>query len=99
MQEARAEDRLAAEPSLLARRDVGVHDLERHVALEQLVVGLVDLAHPAGADLAQDGVALEVLERAVDLDRQLDHLAARHVIAEVGQGRTLRGCEFHGVGA
>ena len=33
-----------------------VHDLERHAALERLVLGFVDDAHAAAAELAEEGV-------------------------------------------
>ena len=46
MEQAGAEQRLAAEPAALARRHVVAHDLEGHVALEHAVLGLVDVAHP-----------------------------------------------------
>ena len=38
-------------------RNRGVHDLERHPALERLVLGLVDDAHPSAADPAEDRVS------------------------------------------
>ena len=55
---ARDRARLALEAVLLlgVARDLGQHDLERDVALEERVVGVVDDAHGARAEAAQDVV-------------------------------------------
>jgi hypothetical protein len=41
---------------LLVVVDVGLEELERHEAVERDVARLVDLAHPAGAELLEDFV-------------------------------------------
>ncbi len=59
MRERRGVLRLAAEPfdELLVARVPVVQDLDRDPAAELLVLGEVDVRHPAGAELAHDLVA------------------------------------------
>ena len=54
---------LGAEPPqvVLAAAELGVHHLERHVAPERLAHGLVDHAHAALAEIAEDAVVSQPL--------------------------------------
>ena len=56
--------RLALEPPHLLRvqQRAGREDLQRHAAAQRLLLGLVDHAHAAPADLAEDAVVAQPLE-------------------------------------
>ena len=57
--------RLPLEPQHLLRvgqRRIG-EDLQGHAAAERLLLGLVDDAHAAAADLAEDAVVAQLLQR------------------------------------
>src|SRR5690606_37568886 len=48
-----------AQPALLLGREVGVQDLDRHVALEEEVAGEVHHSHPTAADGLDELVPIE----------------------------------------
>ena len=53
--------RAKRESALVIGGQLRRQDLERHLAIERGVLGLIDHAHPAGADLAHDSVVAECL--------------------------------------
>lgn len=86
VEQARPEQGLAAEATAFTGGHVGAHDLEGHVALEHAVVGLVDLAHPASADQAQDLVAA-VADPGARLTHDPRAWSRGNVVTEPGEGR------------
>ncbi len=82
---------LAAEPlQRLAVADrVSWQDLQRHAAAERDLLGLVDHAHPAPADLAEDPVIADLAEPRGRGRRRRGRLAPRVAVGllDLGQGR------------
>ena len=90
---------LGVEPAQVFRvgPESRVHDLERHPALERLVLGLIDHPHPAAADASEDDVVAQPLgrralvagfARMVPMPRGRDEVAGRSAdLLQLDQGR------------